>query len=142
MQELQLNNETLANWNIALQATNTLNEVYCGNTKGALQFQEDKKKKKTTGALPDGLAHVLISDEFYEAHQNIEKDQHTVAKAKEIRKDAHAAWIEAKEEWQKVEDERLALKVREEVIYTELNAAWETKDAKARHGQGHGRGKG
>lgn len=142
LQESQLNNETLANRNIALQATNILNEVYCGNAKGALQFQEDKKKKKTTGALPDGLARVLTSDEFYEARQNFEKDQRTVAKAKETRKDARAAWIEAKEEWQKDEDERLARKAREEAIYAELKAAWETEDAKARRGQGRGQGRG
>jgi hypothetical protein len=70
-----MNNETLANQNIALQATNILNEVYCGNAKGTLQFQEDKKKKKTTGTLPDGLACVLTADEFYKACQIFEKEQ-------------------------------------------------------------------
>ena len=69
LRESQINNETLADQNIALQATNILNEVYCSNAKGALQFQEDKKKQKTTGgALPDGLARVLTADKFYEAY--------------------------------------------------------------------------
>ena len=139
LRESQMNNETLANRNIALQATNILNEVYCGNAKGALQFQEDKKKKKTTGgALPDGLARVLTADEFYEAHQNFEKEQRTAAKEKETRKDARAAWKEAKEEWKKVEDERLVLKAREDTIYADLKAAWEAEDAHTRHGRGHG----
>ena len=138
LRESQMNNETLADRNIALQATNILNEVYCGNAKGALQFQEDKKKKKTMGTLPDGLARVLTADEFYEACQNFEKEQRTAAEAKETRKDARATWKEAKEEWQKVEDERLALKAREDAIYAELKAAWEAEDAKAR--RGHGRG--
>ena len=89
--ESQMNNETLADQNIALQATNILNKVYCGNAKGTLQFQEDKKKKKTTGAFPNGLAHVLTADEFYEACQNFEKEQRTAAEAKEMRKDACAA---------------------------------------------------
>ena len=138
-----MNNKTLADRNIALQATNILNEVYCGNAKGALQFQEDKKKKKTTGgALPNGLARVLTADEFYEAHQNFEKEQRTAAKEKETRKDARAAWKEAKEEWKKVEDERLALKAREDTIYAELKAAWEVDDARARRGLGRGRGRG
>ena len=63
-----------------------------------------------------------------------EKQQQTTAEAKEIRKDACAAWKEAKEEWQKVEDECLALKSREDTIYAELKAAWEAKDAKERCG--------
>ena len=141
LQELQMNNETLADRNIALQATNILNKVYCGNAKGTLQFQEDKKKKKTTGgALPNGLARVLTADEFYEACQNFEKEQQTTAKEKETRKDACAAWKEAKEEWQKVKDEHLALKAREDVIYADLKTAWEAEDARARCGCGHGRG--
>ena len=141
LQELQMNNETLADRNIALQATNILNKVYCGNAKGTLQFQEDKKKKKTTGgALPNGLARVLTADEFYEACQNFEKEQQTTAKEKETRKDACAAWKEAKEEWQKVKDEHLALKAREDVIYADLKTAWEAEDAHARCGCGHGRG--
>ena len=136
-----MNNKTLADRNIALQATNILNEVYCSNAKGALQFQEDKKKKKTTGgALPNGLARVLTADEFYEARQNFEKEQRTAAKEKETRKDAHATWKEAKEEWQKVEDEHLALKAREDAIYADLKAAWEAEDACARCGRGCGRG--
>ena len=141
LQESQMNNKTLADWNIALQATNIFNEVYCSNAKGALQFQEDKKKKKTTGgALPDGLACVLTADEFYEAHQNFEKEQWTAAKEKDMRKDACAAWKKAKEEWQKVEDEHLALKAREDAIYVDLKAAWEAEDAHARCGHGCGQG--
>ena len=140
LKESQMNNETLADWNIALQATNILNKVYCANTKGTLQFQEDKKKKKTAGTLSDGLARVLMADEFYEAHQNFEKDQRTVAKAKETRKDAHAAWKEAKEEWQRVEDEHLALKAREDANYAEQKVAWEADDVRARCGCGHAHG--
>ena len=142
LKESQMNNENLADRNIALQATNILNEVYCGNTKGALQFQENKKKKKTAGTLPDGLARVLTADEFYEARQNFEKDQRTVAKEKETRKDARAAWKEAKEEWQRVEDERLALKAREDANYAEQKAAWEADDARARRGRGRGHARG
>jgi len=138
LKESQMNNETLADQNIALQATNILNKVYCGNAKGALQFQEDMKKKKTAGTLPDGLARILTVDEFYEARQNFEKDQRTVAKAKETRKDAHAAWKEVKEEWQRVEDERLALKAREDADYMEQKAAWEADDAKCGHGHARG----
>ena len=118
LKESQMNNETLADQNIALQVTNILNEVYCSNAKGTLQFQEDKKKK-TTGTLPNGLACVLTADKFYEAHQNFEKDPQTVAKAKETRKDACAAWKEVKEEWQRVEDKHLALKAREDADYAE-----------------------
>jgi hypothetical protein len=100
LRESQEMNDSLANRNIALQATNLLNEVYCGNAKGALQTQENKRKKKGTGTLPDGLACVLTGDEFYEARVNFEKGQRTEAKAKESRKDARAAWKEAKKEWQ------------------------------------------
>jgi hypothetical protein len=38
LRESQMNNKTLTDQNIALQATNILNKVYCGNAKGALQF--------------------------------------------------------------------------------------------------------
>ena len=137
-----MNNETLADRNIALQATNILNKVYCVNTKGALQFQEDKKKKKTAETLPDGLARILTADKFYEACQNFEKDQQTVAKAKETRKDARAAWKEAKEEWQRVEDECLALKARDDANYVERKVAWEADDVRARHGHGRACGQG
>ena len=61
-----------------------------------------------------------------------------MAKAKETRKDACTAWKEAKEEWQKVEDERLALKAKEDAAYAELKAAWEADDARARCGRGRG----
>ena len=93
-------NNSLANQNIALQTSNLLNEVYCGNAKEALQTQENKRKKKGTGSLPDGLACILTADEFYEAHINFEKEQGTIAKAKETWKDAWACWKEAKQEWQ------------------------------------------
>jgi hypothetical protein len=63
-----------------------------------------------------------------------------------MRKDARATWKEAKEKWQKVEDECLALKARKDMIYAEaaaeLKAAWEAEDAKARCGHGHGHGHG
>ena len=143
LQKSQMNNETLIDWNIALQATNIFNEVYCSNAKGALQFQEDKKKKKTTGeALSDGLARVLTADEFYEAYQNFEKEQWTVAKKKDMRKDACAVWKKAKEKWQKVEDKCLALKAREDTIYVDLKIAWKAEDAHARCGHGCGWGRG
>jgi len=103
-QESQEMNDSLANRNVALQASNLLNEVYCSNTKEALQTQENKRKKKGTGTLPDGLACVLTGDEFYEACVNFEKGQRTEAKAKEAQKDAQAAWKEAKQEWQQGED--------------------------------------
>ena len=44
LRESQEMNDSLANRNIALQASNLLNEVYCGNMKGALQTQENKRK--------------------------------------------------------------------------------------------------
>jgi hypothetical protein len=143
LRESQEMNDSLANRNVALQASNLLNEMYCGNAKGALQTQEKKKeKKKGTGTLPDGLACVLTADEFYEARVNFEKGQRTEAKAKETRKDARAAWKEAKQEWQKDEDARLALKDREETIYAEQMAVWEAENARAQRGRGRGRGHG
>jgi hypothetical protein len=142
LRESEEMNDSLANRNIALQASNLLNEVYCGNAKGALQTQENKRKKKGTGTLPDGKACVLTADEFYEARVNFEKGQRTEAKAKDARKDARAAWKEAKQEWQKNEDARIALKDREEVTYSEQMAVWEADHAKAQHGRGRGRGRG
>ena len=112
--------------------------MYCGNAKGALQTQENKKKKKGTGTLQDGLACLLTVDEFYEAHVTFEKGQHTEAKVKEARKDARAAWKEAKQKWQQAEDARIALKDREEAKYTELMAVWEAENVRAQRGQGRG----
>jgi hypothetical protein len=134
LRESQEMNDSLANRNIALQASNLLNEVYCANTKGALQTQENKKKKKGTGTLPDGLACVLTADEFYEARVNFEKGQHTEAKAKEVRKDAQAAWKEAKQEWQQGEDACIALKDREDARYAEQLADWEAENVRAQRG--------
>ena len=142
LRESQEMNDSLANRNIALQASNLLNEVYCGNTKGALQTQENKRKKKGTGTLPDGLACVLTADEFYEARVNFEKEQRTEAKAKEARKDARAAWKEAKQEWQQGEDARIALKDREDARYAERLADWEAENARAQRGRGRGHGRG
>ena len=139
LRESQEMNDSLTNRNIALQASNLLNEVYCGNAKGALQTQENKRKKKGTGTLPDGMACVLTADEFYEARVNFEKEQRTKAKTKEARKDARAAWKEAKQEWQKGEDARNALKDQEEVIYAERMAVWEAENG-AQRGRGRGRG--
>jgi hypothetical protein len=139
LRESQEANDSLLNRNIALQAGNLLNEVYCGNAKTALQTQE-AKRKKVTGTLPDGLARVLTADEFFEARQNFEKDQRSEAKAKETRKDSRAAWKEAKEEWQRNEDARIALRDRENVIYEELKAAWEAENVGPGRGRGRGRG--
>jgi hypothetical protein len=44
--------------------------------------KEKKRKKKGTSTLPDGLACVLMGDEFYEARVNFEKGQCTETKAK------------------------------------------------------------
>jgi hypothetical protein len=55
-------NENLANRNIAPQSHNLLNEAYCGNAKGALQFQEKKKQKKGQGTLPKGLACLVTGN--------------------------------------------------------------------------------
>ena len=99
-----------------------------------MQTQENKRKKKGTGSLPDGLACVLTADEFYEARVNFEKGQRTEAKAKETWKDARAAWKEAKQEWQQGEDACIALKDREEAIYEELKAVWEAENARAQCG--------
>jgi hypothetical protein len=142
LKESQEMNDSLANRNIALQASNLLNEVYCGNAKGALQTQENKRKKKGTGTLPDGLACVLTADDFYEARVNFEKGQRTEAKEKEARKDARAAWKEAKQKWQQAEDARIALKEREDEMYTELLAVWEAENAKTQRGRASGRGRG
>jgi len=142
LRESQKTNETLTNRNIALQANNLLNEVYCGNTKGALQFQENKKKKKGQGALPDGLACVLTGDNFYEERVNFEKNQRADERAKETRKDARAAWKAAKEDWQQDEDARVALKEREGAKYDRALAAWNAANEMAGQGRGRGRGRG
>jgi hypothetical protein len=110
-----------------LQAGNLLNEVYCGNAKTALQTQETKRRK-VTGTLPDGLARVLTADDFFEAQENFEKEQRSEAKAKETRKDSLAAWKEAKEEWQRNENARIALRDREHATYEEMKAAWEAEN--------------
>ena len=147
LRESQETNEKLTNRNIALQANNLLNEVYCGNTKGALQFQEDKRKKKGQGTLPDGLACVLTGDHFYEERVNFEKKQRADKKAKDTRKDARAEWKAAKEEWQRDEDARVALREREAAKYNKALAAWNTANEEAglgrgrRRGCGHGRGR-
>ena len=140
LRESQEMNNSLTNQNIALQASNLLNEVYCGNAKGALQTQENKRKKKGTRSLPDGLACVLTEDKFYEACINFKKEQCTTAKAKETQKDAQACWKEAKQGWQQGEDAHIALKDREEAIYKELKAAWEAENTKVQCGWGHGWG--
>jgi hypothetical protein len=76
LRESQEANDSLLNQNIALQAGNLLIEVYCGNAKTALQTQpEEAKWKKVTGTLLDGLAHVLTTDEFFDARQNFEEEQ-------------------------------------------------------------------
>jgi hypothetical protein len=139
LRESQEANDSLLNRNIALQAGNLLNEVYCGNAKTALQTQETKKKK-VTGTLPDGLARVLTADEFFEARVNLEKEQMNEAKAKETRKDSRAAWKEAKEVWQQSENARIALRDQELAIYEELKAAWEAENIGPGRGRGRGRG--
>jgi hypothetical protein len=106
LRESQEINDSLLNRNIALQAGNLLNKVYCSNAKTALQTQETKRRK-VTGTLPDGLARVLTADDFFEAQENFEKEQRSEAKAKETRKDSRAAWKEAKEEWQRNEKHAL-----------------------------------
>ena len=139
LRESQEANDSLLNRNIALQAGNLLNEVYCGNTKTALQTQETKKKK-VTGTLQDGLARVLTADESFEARVNLEKEQMNEAKAKETRKDSRAAWKEAKEVWQQSENARIALRDQELAIYEELKAAWEAENIGPGRGRGRGRG--
>lgn len=139
LRESQEANDSLLNRNIALQAGNLLNEVYCGNAKTALQTQETKRKK-VTGTLPDGLARVLTADDFFKARVNFEKEQRNEAKAKESRKDSRAAWKEAKEEWQRNEDARIALRDQELAIYEEMKAAWEAENIGPGRGRGRGRG--
>ena len=141
LRESQEINNSLLNRNIALQAGNLLNEVYCGNAKAALQTQETKKKK-VTGTLPDGLARVLTADEFFKARVDFEREQRSKIKAKETRKDSRAAWTEAKAEWQRNEDACIVLRDRECALYEEQKAAWEVENGGPGCGRGCGHGHG
>jgi hypothetical protein len=134
-------NENLANRNIALQSHNLLNEAYCGNAKGALQFQEKKKQKKGQGTLPEGLACLVTGDTFYESRVNMEKDQRIDARTKETWKEAKAAWQVAVSEWQKKEDERKELKISETAKHKDAMEAWKAENSQG-HGRGRGRGRG
>lgn len=139
LREYQNLNETLTNRNIALQSHNLLNEVYCGNAKGALQFQE-KKKEKGKQTLTGGLACLVTGDEFYEARVNMQKESQIEEQSKENRKDAKAMWQAAVEEWKKDENTRKALKISETEKFKAAMAAW--KAANGRQGVGRGRGRG
>ena len=139
LREYQNLNETLTNRNIALQSHNLLNEVYCSNTKSALQFQ-GKKKEKGKQTLTGGLACLVTGDEFYEARVNMQKESQIEEQSKENRKDAKAMWQAAVEEWKKDENTRKALKISETEKFKAAMAAW--KAANGRQGVGRGRGYG
>ena len=64
------------------------------------------------------MACILTLDEFYKAHVNFEKKQCIKAK-----KNAWAAWKEAKQKWQQDKDMCIALKDREKTIYAKLMEA-------------------
>jgi hypothetical protein len=136
LREYQNLNDSLTNRNIALQSHNLLNEVYCGNAKGALQFQEKKKQTKGKGTLTGILACLVTGDEFYEARVNMQKESRIEERTKATRKDAKVIWQAAVEEWKKKEDARKALKVRETEKFKVAMAAWKA------NGRGHGRGRG
>lgn len=142
LQEYQKTNEDLTNRNIALQAGNLLNEVYCGNAKGALQFREEKKGKKGQRTLLEGLPCLLTGDNFYEQRVNLEKGRRADEREKESRKDAKEAWKVAKEEWQRAENKRKACKEREAAKYEKALAAWKAANVKTGRGRGRGRGHG
>ena len=111
--------------------------MYCGNAKGALQFQE-KKKEKGKQTLTGGLACLVTGDEFYEARVNMQKESQIEEQSKENRKDAKAMWQAAVEEWKKDENTRKALKISETEKFKAAMAAW--KAANGRQGVGRGRG--
>jgi hypothetical protein len=137
LREYQNLNQSLTNRNIALQSHNLLNEVYCGNAKGALQFQEKKKQKKGQGTLTGGLACLVTGDEFYEARVNMQKESQVEEQAKATRKDAKVIWQAAVEEWKEAEKTRKELKISETEKFKVAMAAW-----KAANGRGNGRGRG
>jgi hypothetical protein len=87
--------------------------MYCGNAKGALQFQEKKKQKKGQGTLTGGLACLVTGDEFYEVRVNMQEECWIEERAKATWKDAKVMWQAAMEEWKKNENARKALKTSE-----------------------------
>ena len=97
-------NQILLNCTIKLQASNILNEAYCGKLKQHLAHQENKKKDKGKGTLVgDGLPWVLTGDAFYKAVVEFKKAKVAEERDAKIKKDARVVYMAAVNEWKEGE---------------------------------------
>ena len=85
-------NQILLNCTIELQASNILNEAYCGKLKWHLTRQENKKDKGKGTLVGDGLPWVLTGDAFYEAVVEFKKAKVAEERDAEMKKDARVVY--------------------------------------------------
>ncbi|TFK58285.1 hypothetical protein BDN72DRAFT_782300 [Pluteus cervinus] len=130
--EKEAENKFLRDRNLTLQSGNLLNEIYCGRTKNELQQQDEKRKKKGGKAQLTGMPCLVTGDVFYEEVQNKARDARTAEREAEEKREAKAAFAEAKEAWKERDDERKDIKERAEVVYKAAVLRWEKAKASAK----------
>ncbi|KAG1818202.1 uncharacterized protein BJ212DRAFT_1480019 [Suillus subaureus] len=110
LHEAEAANVTLKKCDIALQASNILNEMYCAKICSQLAHQELKKQAGNNGGkiLGDGLPHLLSGDEFYERVIQFEEAQTRAAAKKRTRTKEQKRHAEALADWKKLEDAKKA----------------------------------
>jgi hypothetical protein len=132
LREAEARNQILLNRTIELQASNILNEAYCGKLKRHLAHQENKKKDKGKGTLVgDGLPRVLTGDAFYEAVVEFRKAKDAEERDAETRKDAKVVYAAALKEWMEGEAARKAEKEELMIEYRHTVACWEKVKARS-----------
>lgn len=130
LQESRAESDALRSRNIVLRAANTLNQIYCGNTRSQLQAQDEKKTKKSKGKLT-GKARLLSGDDFYEEWQEFEREKRTEERQKSDRQAAMVQYRAAKATWDQEEVKRKETKEKETEKHKKALAGWENAKKKA-----------
>lgn len=134
LRESEARNQILLNRTIELQASNILNEAYCGKLKRHLAHQENKMKDKGKGKgtlVGDGLPRVLTGDAFYEAVVEFKKAKAAEERDAETKKDARAVYAAALKEWKEGEAARKAEKEDLLMEYRHAVTCWENVKARS-----------
>jgi hypothetical protein len=132
LHESEACNQILLNRTIELQASNMLNEAYCGKLKRHLANQENKKKDKGKGTLVgDGLPRVLTGDAFYEAVVEFKKAKAAEERDAETKKDARVVYAATLKEWKEGEAARKAEKEDMMIEYRHTVTCWEKLKARS-----------
>lgn len=109
-----------------LQASNILNELYCGKLRGQLAHKDETKAKgKGKGKLMgDGLPCMLTGDEFYEKVVVHETGQKRAAKDKANRAQVRESLAEAMAKWKREDKERKERNVVRCEVYKAAVEQW------------------